>query len=138
MQRHNYVEFKRGILMNFFFIICLLWYKLYIDFFIIIYLLSFYSLPTCKKCDCVRLVTMSQHSIIQRVSESMEAVFDIGSCHPGAMLREAWKEYKNQSVRGILMQIFFSSFLFSSACSFPFLLPPLFIHSFIYINHPTR
>lgn len=57
------------------------------------------SVHLVQEIDCVRIVTNSQHEILQKVPDVVQKIFRINSTEPGSFLLEASKQYQKGSHR---------------------------------------
>lgn len=56
------------------------------------------SLHLVSEIDCIRIVTNSQHEILQKVPDVVQKIFRINSTDPGSFLLEASKQFQVQQL----------------------------------------
>lgn len=47
-----------------------------------------------QEIDCIRLISNTQHEILQKVPDVVQKIFRINSTEPGSFLLEASKQYQ--------------------------------------------
>lgn len=57
-----------------------------------------------QDCDCVRVISDTTHEVLQRVPPSTEAIRQIGSDAPGALLFDAMDSFDHADAKGAVVR----------------------------------